>query len=121
MPGEEGKKVSGNHKGKKGKGSGGAPSKPFGGYQRTGSHPQSKLRGETKGASHTQASNTKVASHTQASETKGASNTQLVFLREVSKGASHTQVPVPTKDSKEASATQEQRNKADKKYSWSGC
>ena len=114
MPGEEGKKVRGNHKGKKGKGSGGTPN-PLATIRESVPIPTASSGVNTKGASHTQASDAKGAIHTQASGTKGASNTQLLILTKGSKDASHTQVSGPTKDSKEASATQDQRNKAGKK------
>ena len=92
MPGEEGRKVSGNHKGKKGKGSGGAPN-PLAAIRGPVLTSKASLGADTKGASHTPASETKGASHTPASETKGASNTQLLILKKGSKGASHTVTP----------------------------
>ncbi len=86
MPGEEGRKVnSGNHKGKKGKGSGGAP------------NPLAAIRGPVLIPKTSAGANTKGASHTPASETKDASNTQLLILKKSSKGASHTQVSGPMK------------------------
>ncbi len=114
MPGEEGKKVSGNHKGKKGKGSRRAPN-PLAAIRGQVLIPKASSGANTKGASHTLASVTKGASHTPASESKDASNTQLMFPKKSSKGASNTQVPGPSKDSKESSATREQRSKASKK------
>ena len=55
MPGKEGKKVSGNQKGKKGKGSGGAPN-PLDAVM---AHvPKASAKGNTKGASHTQSLDT---------------------------------------------------------------
>jgi hypothetical protein len=69
MLGEEGKKVRGNQKGQKGKGSGGAPN-PF--VAVMARVPKASAKGSMKGASHTQALNMKGASHTQALNTKGA-------------------------------------------------
>jgi hypothetical protein len=114
MPGEEGGKVRGNHKEKKGKGCGGAPN-PLAAIRGPVLIPKTSAGAETKGASHTQASDTKGASHTQASDSKGSSHTQLSIPKNDRKGASHTQVSGPMKDAKVASATQGQKNKAGKK------
>ena len=61
MPGEEGKKVRGNQKGKKGKGFGGAPNPLLAVMAHV---PKASAVTNMKGASHTQTSNTKGASHT---------------------------------------------------------
>jgi hypothetical protein len=66
MPGEEGKKVRGNQKGKKGKGSGGAPNPLLAVMAHV---PEASAAANTKGASHTRASDMKGASHTQTSNT----------------------------------------------------
>ena len=96
MPGEEGKKVSGNQKGKKGKDSGGALN-PLAAVM---AHvPKVNAKRNTKGASHTQAQDTKGASHTQASERMKAANTRSPS--KVKKHASHTPVPNLNKVSKE--------------------
>jgi hypothetical protein len=57
MPGEEGKKASGNHKGKKGKSSGGAPN-PLAAIRGQVLIPKASSGANTKGASHTLASDT---------------------------------------------------------------
>jgi hypothetical protein len=124
-PGEEGGKVRGNLKEKKEKGTGGAPN-PLAAIRgpvliaKTSAGPETKgashtQASDTKGTSHAQASDTKGASHTQASDTKGSSHAQLLILKKDPKGASHTQVSGPMKDAKVASATQRPRNKAGKK------
>ncbi len=72
MSGEEDKKVRGNQKGKKGKGSG--PPDPLVAVM---AHvPKSSAKKNTKGAaSHTQVADKKGASHTQVGNMKGASST----------------------------------------------
>ena len=71
MSGEEDKKVRGNQKGKKGKGSG--PPNPLVAVM---AHvPKTSPKRNTKGASHTQAAEKKGASHTQVRSVKGASST----------------------------------------------
>ena len=67
MPGEEGKKVRGNQKGKKGKGSG-APNPLLAVMAHV---PKASAKGITKGASHTHAEGSKGASHTHAEDSKG--------------------------------------------------
>jgi hypothetical protein len=105
MSGEEGKKVRGNQKGQKGKGSGGAPNPLVAVMAHV---PKASAKRNTKGASHTQALNTKGASHTQALNTKGASHTQAsegkkitntphLSLSESKEGTSNTPVPNLTK------------------------
>ena len=86
MPGEEGMKVRGNQKDKKGKGSE-APNPLLAVMAQV---PKASAKGNTKGASHTHAANMKSASHTLASESKGVGDTQLLSLAKGSKGASHT-------------------------------
>ena len=84
MPGEERhKKVRGSQKGEKGKGSG-APNPLLAVMVHV---PKVSAKGNTKGASHTQAEDMKGASHAHAESMKGASHTRA----EVKKGASHTQ------------------------------
>ena len=83
MPGEDGKKVRGNQKGKKGKGKE-APNPLLAVMAHV---PKASAKGITKGASHTHAEGSKGASHTHAEDSKGASHTHAV----VKKGASHTQ------------------------------
>jgi hypothetical protein len=72
MPEEEGKKVKGNQKDKKGKGSG-APNPLLAVMAQV---PKASAKGNRKGASHTQAVNMMGASHTHAVNMKGASHTQ---------------------------------------------
>ena len=72
MSGEEGKKFRGNQKGQKGKGSGGAPNPLMAVMAHV---PKASAKGNTKGASHTQAADKKGASHTQVGNMKGASST----------------------------------------------
>ncbi len=107
MPGEEGKKVSGNQKGKKGKGTG-APDPLWAVMAHV---PKASAKGNTKGASHTHAVNTKGASHTHAVNMKGASHTQasevkkttnspLLSPSESKEGAGNTPAPNLTKVSK---------------------
>ncbi len=68
MPGEEGGKVRDNHKGKKGKRSGGAP------------NPLAAIRGPVLTPIARSGAESKGASRTQASGSKGASNTNLAHL-----------------------------------------
>ena len=94
MPGEEGKKVRGNQKGK----GSGAPN-PLSAVM---AHvPKVSAKGNTKGASHTQAVNMKGASHTQASEGKKTINSSLSSLSENKEGASNTPAPDLTKVAKD--------------------
>ena len=86
MPGEEGKKVRGNQKDKKGKVSA-APNPLLAVMAQV---PKASAKGNTKGASHTHAVSAKGASHTQASETKKTTNSPLLSLSESKEGASHT-------------------------------
>jgi hypothetical protein len=92
MPGEEGKKVRVNQKGKKGKGSG--ASNPLAVMAHVSNASE---KGSRKGASHTHAVNMKGASHTQALEGKKATSSSLSSLGENKKGASNTPAPDLTK------------------------
>ncbi len=111
MPGEEGRKVSSNQKGKKGKGSGGATNPLLAVMAHV---PKASSVANMKGASRTRASDMKGASHTQSSDMKGASCTQLSILKKDAKGVEHTQKSGPMKDAKDTSANQGGRNKASK-------
>ena len=108
MPGEEGKKVRGNQKGKKEKGSG-APNPLLAVMAPV---PKASGKGNRKGASHAHAANMKGASHTHAANMKGASHTHasvgmkttsssLLSLSENKEGASNTPAPDLTKVAKD--------------------
>ncbi len=108
MSGQEGKKVRGNQKGQKVKGSGAL--NPLVAVM---AHVhKASVKGNTKGASHTQALDKKGASHTQVVNKKGASPTQASEGRKTTNsphlspseskdGASNTPVPNLTKVSNE--------------------
>ncbi len=70
MPGEEGKKVSGNQKVEKGKGT--AAPNPW--LAVMAQVPNASAKGNKKGASHTHAENKKGASHVHAGNKKGATS-----------------------------------------------
>ncbi len=104
MSADEGKKVRGNQKGKKGKGSG--PSDPLAAVR---AHvPKVSAKENTKSASHTQAAGKKGVSHTQVESTKGVSSTLVsggkrtvnsphLSPAEIKKGTSNTPVSNLTK------------------------
>ncbi len=107
MSGEEGKKVRGNQKGQKGKGS-----RALNPLVAVMAHvPKASAKGNTKGVSHTQALEMKGASHTQVANRKGASpaqasvgkttNSPHLTPSESKEGASNTPVPNLTKVSNE--------------------
>ncbi len=89
MSGEEGMKVRGNQKDKKGKGSG-APNPLLVVMAQV---PKASAKGNKKGASHTHAVNMKGASHTQASEGMKTTSSSLSGLSENKEGASNTLAP----------------------------
>ncbi len=97
MPGEEGEKVRGNQKVKKGKGL--VSPNPL--LAVMAQVPKTSVKGNTKGASHTYVANMKGASHTHSLEGKKTTSSSLLSLSENKEGASNTPAPDLTKGVKD--------------------